>query len=642
MEGGVTPADTEGPKAPEIAELRSMYRDAMDLTEFARRQAEIDDDYYNGNQLTREEKAELAKRGQPDIVINRVRPAVNGTLGVLKQGATDPRAYPRTPKDEDSADVASKVLQFIADKNRFDDLKISVARDYLIRGTCAAIVEADEDLQITMQEIAAEEFFADPRSRREDFSDARYMGVAKWQYADDVVAMYPDAKRDVEGSLTDSGALIDDLNRDRPQDASSTVSWVDKKKRRVMVVEMYHREGSEWRRCVFHSGGTLAYGVSPYVDDKKRPCNPIVAQSCYIDRDNNRYGIVRDMRGPQDEINKRRSKLLHLINASQIQAVDPSAVEVDSGTARKEAARPDGVIPYGWQKVPTTDMAAGQANLLVEAKMEIERIGPNPAVLGREGENASGRANLVRQQAGLTEQAIVYGGVEIWELRVYEQMWNRARQFWTAPQYVRVTDDEGAPQFVGINQPKGQPMQDPNTGEMVEGPPIIDPNTGASVLGYNNSLAEMDVDIILDTTPNTANVAQEQFAVMAELAKVYGPQAVPFELMVSLSSLPGKREIMDKMKSKADESGQAQQQVVQLQQQMVELEAQLKQAEIANKQANTELTQAKTETEMHRAALGDRQQNLSEFNAQMMAEKAQFDAMNAAAGQQSGVPQGQA
>jgi hypothetical protein len=462
------------------------------------------------------------------------------------------------------------------------------------------------------------------------------MGVAKWQYADDVIRMYPDAKTDVEGSLTDSGALIDDLNQDRPQDASSTVSWVDKKKRRVMVVEMYHREGSEWRRCVFHSGGTLAYGVSPYVDDKKRPCNPIVAQSCYIDRDNNRYGIVRDMRGPQDEINKRRSKLLHLINASQIQAVDPSAVEVDSGTARKEAARPDGVIPYGWQKVPTTDMAAGQANLLVEAKMEIERIGPNPAVLGREGENASGRANLVRQQAGLTEQAIVYGGVEIWELRVYEQMWNRARQFWTAPQYVRVTDDEGAPQFVGINQPKV--AQDPMTGQ-----PMADPMTGQPViLGYENSLAEMDVDIILDTTPNTANVAQEQFAVMAELAKVYGPQAVPFELMVSLSSLPGKREIMDKMKSKADESGQAQQQVVQLQQQMVELEAALKQAEIANKQANTELTQAKTETEMHRAALGDRQQNLSEFNAQMMAEKAQFDAMNAAAGQQTGVPQGQA
>jgi chromosome segregation ATPase len=129
---------------------------------------------------------------------------------------------------------------------------------------------------------------------------------------------------------------------------------------------------------------------------------------------------------------------------------------------------------------------------------------------------------------------------------------------------------------------------------------------------------------------------------MAELAKVYGPQAVPFELMVSLSSLPGKREIMDKMKSKADESGQAQQQVVQLQQQMVQLEAALKQAQVEKTQAEAGLTEAKTQTEMHRAALGDRQQNLSEFNAQMMAEKAQFDAMNAAAGQQTGVPQGQA
>jgi hypothetical protein len=89
-------------------------------------------------------------------------------------------------------------------------------------------------------------------------------------------------------------------------------------------------------------------------------------------------------------------------------------------------------------------MAAGQANLLVEAKAEIERMGPNPAILGRQGESSSGRAQLVRQQAGLTEQAVIYGGIEEWELRLYRQMWNRCRQYWTAPQYVRITDDEGA------------------------------------------------------------------------------------------------------------------------------------------------------------------------------------------------------
>jgi hypothetical protein len=37
----------------------------------------------------------------------------------------------------------------------------------------------------------------------------------------------------------------------------------------------------------------------------------MILQSAYIDRESNgRHGIVRDMIGPQNEINKRRSKFL--------------------------------------------------------------------------------------------------------------------------------------------------------------------------------------------------------------------------------------------------------------------------------------------------------------------------------------------
>jgi hypothetical protein len=52
------------------------------------------------------------KRGQPDTVFNRYRKAINGTLGVLEDGQTDPRAYGRNPGvDEDSADVVTKTLR---------------------------------------------------------------------------------------------------------------------------------------------------------------------------------------------------------------------------------------------------------------------------------------------------------------------------------------------------------------------------------------------------------------------------------------------------------------------------------------------------------------------------------------------------
>lgn len=566
----------ETPKTPDLAQLKRMLTDALDLTSDARRDAQIDGDYYDGYQWTREERKTLSDRKQPDGVFNRVRPAVNGTLGVIKQGRTDPRAYPRNPADEDAADVASKTLRFIADHNRFDQLKERGAKDYLVYGTCAAVVEADEDNQITIQQIRWEEFIYDPRSRREDFADARYMGVAKWMYADDVLGLYPDAKAEVEATLSggaDAPAMYDATMEDRPRDGQ--VAWVDKRKRRLMVVELYYREDG-WKRCVFHSGGVLESGDSPYVDDKGRSCNPIEAQSCYVDRENNRMGVVRDMRGPQDEINKRRSKLLHLLSVRQVQEKEYGALAgVDVELVRKEAARPDGVLPSGAMVVPTADMAAGQASLLAEAKAEIERMGPNPAMLGRQGESSSGRAQLVRQQAGLTELAVVFGGIEEWEHRLYRQMWNRARQFWTAPMFVRVTDDDGAPEFIGINQPVMQ--QDPFTGQPVQ-------------VGVDNVLATLDVDIVLDSVPDTANLQQEQFAMLVDLAKVgaLGPNAGP--LLLEASSLPNKRQVIEKLDG--DEQAKA------MQAMQAQMQARGAAAQISEKEASAALKGAQAQGEM--------------------------------------------
>src|SRR3546814_19342220 len=71
--------------------------------------------------------------------------------------------------------------------------------------------------------------------------------------------------------------------------------------------------------CIYTKGGFIIEPQdSPYLDDEGEPENPIKAVSLYIDRDNNRYGEVRAMIGPQDEINKRRSKALHLISQRQV------------------------------------------------------------------------------------------------------------------------------------------------------------------------------------------------------------------------------------------------------------------------------------------------------------------------------------
>lgn len=562
-----------------LADLRRMFDDYRSNTEVYRQQALIDIDFYDGKQFTVDERRALAERGQPDTYINRYRTAINGTLGVIIKSRADPRAWPRTPNDENSADVATDVLRYIADYNRFKSMKSDLFWDMLVPGTCAVITELEQkSKRVKWTQIRWEEFFIDPRSRRWDGKDARYMGIAKWMYAEDVAACYPEHAQDLDNAMsTGVPGIIDESFQDRP----IYQGWLDRRNKRIMLVEVYYRIGDDWFRSCYYAGGILEEGPSYYRNEDGDLMNPIECCSAYMSRENERYGVGRDMRPIQEEINKRRSKLLHLLNTAQIQADDPAAIDVDADTARIEAARPDGVIPYGWKRVPLTDMTAGQTALLAEAKSELERFGPNPAILGRQGADASGRAVLARQQAGLTELAVIFDRFDDFELRCYRAAWNCVKQFWKDPMWIRVTDDENSPKFVSINEPITHTATGPD-GQMIH-----------TVLGYKNSMAELDVDIILDTEPETANIMSEMFRDLIQVisANPLYAQQVPFELLIELSPLPRKKMILDTLKAK-QQSPEAQQ-GAQVKQQATSLQMAEQAAKVRRIESQTLVDQAK-------------------------------------------------
>lgn len=558
--------------APPVAQLRNMLDNHRDLTKANRLLADRDRDYYDGpEQLNSEVRRILETRKQPPIYSNRIRPAIDGILGVLEAAKVDPRAYPRNPSPdgENASDVATKTLRYIADINRFQQTKLDCAENFLIEGVCAAIIEgATDDVPVT--QIRYEEFFYDPYSRRPDFKDAKYLGVAKWMDAGQVRAAYPQATATMGEIFTSaSGTMgaLDSTFGDRPETGQF---WIDQSRRRVMTVEVYYNDvkppeaNAQWYRCVYIAQGVLEHDVSPYRNVKtgETQC-PIEAQSCYVNRHNARYGRIRDSIPIQDEINARRSRLLHLANSRQIQEIEMGAATVDAEVARQEAARADGVIPSGWKLVPTNDLAAGQQLLLAESKSEIERMGPTPAVLGRQGEQGqSGRARQVLQQAGMTEIARPLGRLEDWETRCYRAMWNRAQQFWTKQMYVRVTDEVRSPEFLKINEPavdeQGMPVPDvdPQTGQPKpqmgpDGQPMVDPATGQPVPAQKvkNRLAEMDMDIIIDTAPDTANLEQEVWSELLDLSKTVPIGTPQFMIALEMSPLPDKQRVLDRIKA---------------------------------------------------------------------------------------------
>jgi len=559
----------------ELDRLKKLYREARDTTKAARDKADLAQDYYDNKQWTPEQLKALRKRKQPEIWINRIAPAVNGILGVLEAGESDPRAFPRNNDDIGTAEVATDALRYASDNCRWGRTKLSAAKTYLIGGIGAVIVEVDDNRDPWPRIIRHGEFLYDPHSRDPDFEDARYLGIAKWMYTDLVKDLYPEADID-PAALAPEGLQWDD--EDKPLEG-----WTDTRRNRVMVCELYINERG-WKRVVFWGGGILDEGTSPYNDEAGRPCNPIVAQSCFVDRDNARYGIVDAMVPIQDEINMRRSRLLHLANSRQVRITDPNGLNVDVEVVRAEASRPDGVLPEGVEPANTGDMQQGQILLLQESKAEIERMGPNPAVLGQGSSDASGRAQLVRQQAGLTELTPALGGIEDLELRVYRQMWARIKQFWDEPKVIRVTDDIGAPQFLTINEPIIETVPAIVMGP--DGHPMV--GMQQMQVGVNNRAAEMDMDIIIEGVPDTANIQQEQFAELVRLAGIYGPQEVPFEDLLEASSLPKKRQLIEKRQTRAEQAEQG----AGPQQQMAETAFA---ADLESKRAKTALDTAKTE-----------------------------------------------
>lgn len=592
--------------AIDVTPLRRMIDDFRDGTNVSRQQAEVCRDYFDGKQLDGPKKTALRRARQPQVIRNEIKPAINGVLGILTQAKVDPRAFPRNPTNEDAADVASKTLRYIGDQNRLHKKKIDCAENYLIEGATGAIVESDGE-NILINRIRFEELIYDPRAREADFSDASYMGIGKWMAEGDIIKMFPMFSEDIPLVYASNwGDMGLTTMQDRPDNLSEC--WIDKKKRRIFVVELYHREEDGWLRSVFYAGGVLDQTPSPYLDDYGQPCNPIVASSCNVTRENDRYGLVASMLSQQDELNAYASRLLHLTNSRQLQVTDPNyPPDVDADTARKEAARADGLLPIGYSIVPTTDMTSGAAAMMADARQALVRQAPTPAVLAdASASSQSGRSRLVLQQAGMTEIARYLGRLEDFETAIYHQCWMRARQFWNEPKFIRITGAEGKPDFVQLNQPE----VDPETGA-----PVVDPSSGQQQI--TNKLADWDIDIEVQTVPDTANLQAEQFEAMAPmfpgLQQAFGPE-VAFNVALALSSMPDKQEVKDIIKESQGGDDPQAQAMAQMQQQIQQM-----QVEMGMRKAQADIAKTESEAALNAAKIGDLESDVVVKAADMQA-----------------------
>lgn len=589
--------------AKTLEQVVMMVDDAEEATQDAREASEKDRDYYDGKQWTEDEAAELAKRGQPQSVFNRVAPKIDFILGMEAQTRTDPKAFPRTPMEDGGAEAVTDVVRYIMDANGWDNERSDCGEDFFIEGTCAVTVHAEphrvkKEMRVVINRIPWDRLFWDPRSRFPDFRDATYYGTVMWMDLDDVLSnpKWAHASEVIEQSVNDAGNSIDDTYDDRPKFGV----WSDHqgKRHRVKIVQMWYKAGFEWYVCTFTEAGFLEKPqVSPYLDEDLESVPGLIIQSCKVDRNNDRYGLVRPLISPQEEINKRRSKSLHLLNMRQVIA-DTSAVQ-DRDLARRELAKPDGWVEVRpetrFEIAPTGDMTTGHFQLLAEAKAEIDAIGANSALTGKDPREHSGRAIQARQQGGAIELARLFDRFRSFQLRVYRAAWMRARQYWSDEKTLRVTDSEKHIKYVGINQPVTKYEMLQHRGQQLpplESMPEEDQIELTQVVGTRNNLAEADVDIIMDEGPDAITLQAEQFDQLTSLLGSLGGALPPpsimlmLRLIVEASGLRSKKQIVEMLETggvspEEQQKAQAEQeQAKQIQMANIQLDLEAKRADI--------------------------------------------------------------
>lgn len=590
----------EAPKSSDLLPTLIEYVESYsNETDSSRRHSEQARDYYDGNQLTPKELQSLKDRGQPPTITNRIKRKVNSLKGIESSQRRDPKAFPRKPDTQDQAEAATDSIRFVVDNNKYDVIRSNQYENAIIEGTggCQVFVDFRRDqFEIKIKRVAWDRLIYDPASTEKDFSDAGYKGVYIWMDLEDAVQKYGEEKRDVlSNSLSDE--TFDQTSEDKPR------FWFDKKRKRLRVVNLDFKNKGKWWTATFVKGGFVEEPKeSQYLDDKEEPVCSFHFYSVYIDRDNNRYGDVKDMIPIQDEINKRRSKSLVLLmnKAYMTQKGNISNIE----DFKREAAKPDGVTEVNdlsrTIRVDNDVEVDRNAQFLQEAKNEIDLMGANPSLQGKTGGSLSGRALRQQEAAGMVELAPLQDARRQNDIDVYRAIWNRIRQYWTEEKWIRVTDVEGNAKFIGLNMPmtEGDVLEQSLKGKTAQERDEINQAVQESGIDLeaptdkiNNKVSDMDVDIIVDEGVDMVTQRAEEAEKIIQAVQA-GVQMPP---NVVLEGMDFRRSTLEAIKAATEGDEAAQAKAAQEAEEQQELQKQAIIAGVEQAMANVFKTQAETE-----------------------------------------------
>lgn len=440
--------------------------------------------FIEGNQWTAEEIKELESRGQAPIVENEMKPILDRIIGQYKRQKTRIGVRGRNlGEDEDKSEILTDLMLHAQQNSDYEFEEGDMFNDGNSCGFGVFKVKIgfDEiiDAELQMEAIDTLSVYPDPNSRAYDWNkDAEFVSWAKWVDIEEAKRLYPSKKKSLQAiiNLDPVNNGVSSFKRDTYfDDKTQRVRLVEQEyktremRKRVILSNGEKKDVTSWKESriksfldandgsslisqvefkikvgVFSSDILLEHKDSPYRHNRFT----LVPYFIYRKKDGEPLSMMRHLIDPQSEIDKRRSKALHLLSTNQIVFEQGSIKDKDE--LGREMAKPDGQIEYKKGKEPpqiikNVEVAGTQINLLAESKQAITRIsGVGEDSLNRPTEIRSG-IGLQRKQAqtDIILLGNIFDNLRRTRKMIGKLMYENIKQYYTEEKVFQVTDDLG-------------------------------------------------------------------------------------------------------------------------------------------------------------------------------------------------------
>lgn len=609
------------------------------------------DDFFVGLQWSEADLAALKSQKRPAMTINKIISTLGTMLGEQIQNRVEILFRPKNGSPVDIAEALTKTWMYVSQENQLPWVRSDVFCDGLIRsrGFYDMRMTFGDSMkgEIKIELDNSKNVVIDPDADEYDPDSWNDVISTKWMTSSDIAILYNEEDAKALGTLDESQFLYgyDSIDQRKDRFGGSMLKagfWQDQKshevRRSIRVIDRQYRmldkqlhfvdvitgdmrpvpphwdrnrialllekgQGNinttkklvkriRWR--VTADTIVLHDEWSPYKHFTKVPYFPYFRYGTTV-------GVVENLLGPQEILNKSSSQELHIINTTansgwKVEA--NSLVNMSIEELEQKGAQTGLVIEYvkGAQppeKILPNSTPTGLDRVSYKAEEHIKTISNvSDSQQGFDREDVAAKAIAYKRQASSVNMTKVIDNLERTDFLLARNGLDLIQQYFTEERLINIThaDVLRAPEEMTVNQ--------------------VDPTTGA----ITNDLTIGEFDITISSAPYRANLEDSQF----EQAMAMREQGLPIpdEFVIENSRLLRRAELVKTMQEqKAGAEAQA----------AADRQTRAEEAEIAKTTADAQLKGAQAQKAGAEAQTDTGQTDMMKMQAELQMERERLD-----------------